>query len=273
MTREMGTLGKDIALGVAERLNLRVVHHEIVEKHLAERLGSEESAVHRFLEGSARLLDRWKTDSKPLSHFTAEEVLELALKDNVIIRGWGATQLLHDVRHVICVRVCAPMEKRIEEMKRRLGVDHSNVVRREIERNDDAHSRTIQRQFQVDWHDPTQYDLVMNTGCMSINDCVAVLRELAKSEAYVARESSRTKLLDKLLEARINALLNERVPSQMMGSGVEVTADRGRIVLRGLLTTDKNHRGTLSIVEEIRAMEGVLSVVDETLSVPSNYGP
>lgn len=49
--------------------------------------------------------DRWKIDSKRLSHYSAEEILELAAKGNVIIRGWGAAQLLSDVQHVICVRI------------------------------------------------------------------------------------------------------------------------------------------------------------------------
>ena len=37
MTREMGTRGKDVAAGLAERLGIEVVHHEVVERHLAER--------------------------------------------------------------------------------------------------------------------------------------------------------------------------------------------------------------------------------------------
>ena len=60
MTREMGTLGKDVALGLAETLDLRIVHHELVEHDLAERLGVQESAVHHYLEGGASLLERWK---------------------------------------------------------------------------------------------------------------------------------------------------------------------------------------------------------------------
>jgi cytidylate kinase len=107
MTREMGTLGKDVAAGLAERLGLTVVHHELVE-HVAERAGMRESEVHRFLEGESSLFDRWTIDSKRLSRYTAEEVLELALRGNVLIRGWGATYLLRSVPHVICVRICAP---------------------------------------------------------------------------------------------------------------------------------------------------------------------
>ena len=55
MTREMGTRGKDVAAKLAHELELGVVHHELVEKHLAERLQLKESAVHRFLEGEASL--------------------------------------------------------------------------------------------------------------------------------------------------------------------------------------------------------------------------
>mgnify|MGYP001427510956 CR=1 FL=1 len=35
MTREMGTLGKDVAQGIAEALGLKVIHHEVVEHDLA----------------------------------------------------------------------------------------------------------------------------------------------------------------------------------------------------------------------------------------------
>ena len=91
MTREMATLGKDVAAGLAERLNLNIVHHELVEHDIAERAGLGESEVHRFLEGKASLFERWKIDRKRLSRYTAQEILELAVKGNVLIRGWGAT--------------------------------------------------------------------------------------------------------------------------------------------------------------------------------------
>jgi hypothetical protein len=31
MTREIGTLGKDVAAGLAERLGLDVIHHELIK--------------------------------------------------------------------------------------------------------------------------------------------------------------------------------------------------------------------------------------------------
>ena len=97
MTREMGTLGKDVAQGIADSLGLKVIHSELIEHDLATRLGVEESAVHRYLEGNASLLERWKIDKNKLSRYTAEEILELARDGNVVIRGWGAVAVLRAV--------------------------------------------------------------------------------------------------------------------------------------------------------------------------------
>lgn len=97
MTREMGSLGKDVAAALADQMGLKVVHHELIEHDLAERLGVQESAVHRYLEGGASLFERWKIDKQKLSRYTTEEILELAGQGNVVIRGWGATGVL---RHI-----------------------------------------------------------------------------------------------------------------------------------------------------------------------------
>ena len=56
MTREMATLGRDVAAGLAQRLGLHVVHHELVAQDIAGRPGQRESEVQRFLEGEAPCL-------------------------------------------------------------------------------------------------------------------------------------------------------------------------------------------------------------------------
>ena len=49
MTREMGSLGKEVAREFARRMNYSVVHHELVEESSAR--SGEQSEVYRFLEG------------------------------------------------------------------------------------------------------------------------------------------------------------------------------------------------------------------------------
>ena len=233
MTREMGTLGKDVALGLAETLDLRIVHHELVEHDLAERLGVQESAVHHYLEGGASLLERWKIDKQKLSRYTALEILEFAQQGNIIIRGWGATALLRDVPSVLRIRVCAPMAFRERIMMQRLGVKEASLARREIERNDAAHSRVMRGAFAVEWQDALLYHAVLNTESVPVSTCVRTVRLLADEPAFQETDATRSALMDKLIEWKIRATLAERHGASAGLSNVDVAVRDGAVILAG----------------------------------------
>ena len=146
-----------------------------------------------------------------MTRHTAHEILELALHGKVIIRGWGGAQVLRHIPHVTRVRIRAPMEKRVDEMFRRLNeaawevskpIEHApsfvrdglwitrRQARREIERNDRAHARVILRHFGTNWQDPADYDIVLDTGEMSIGECVERILALAASADRQPTEAS-----------------------------------------------------------------------------------
>ncbi len=56
MTLEMGSLGDEVAQGVARELGRAVVHHEIIG-HLADKMRVRKSHVIRFLDNKATVLD------------------------------------------------------------------------------------------------------------------------------------------------------------------------------------------------------------------------
>jgi cytidylate kinase len=143
MTREIGSLGTEVATGVASRLGLKLIHSEIVANTVAARLGIEESTLLRHIDGSASMFERWLIDRRKLQRYTSEEILQLAQQDNVLIRGWGAATLLRNLPQIISVRVCAPKPFRIQIMMERLGVRDAAVVQAEIESYDVAHARTL----------------------------------------------------------------------------------------------------------------------------------
>src|SRR5947207_1468942 len=128
MTRELGSLGTEVAAGLADRLGLTIIDSEIVANAIAERLGVGEGAVRRYVDGSASLLERWQINRRKLSRYTCEEILGLAQRGNVLIRGWGAAMLLHDMPQVISVRVCAPMGHRVRVMMERLATNNADAV-------------------------------------------------------------------------------------------------------------------------------------------------
>jgi cytidylate kinase len=180
MTREIGCHGFEVAAGVAAALGLEIVNSEIVVPHVAGSLGVEQSAVQRYLEGKASLFDRWQIDTRKLSQYTLDQILNLALKDSVLIRGWGAAALFQGIRGVICVRVCAPMALRVRVMVERLAVKDAEAIQQEIERFDAGHSRAMRAAFSFDWNDALLYHMVLNTARMSVDACVEAVCGLAK---------------------------------------------------------------------------------------------
>lgn len=268
MTREMGTLGKDIAAGLADSLGLRVVHHELVEHDLASRMGVQESTVHHYLEGNASLLERWSIDRRKLSRYTAVEILELAQAGNIIIRGWGATALLRDVPHVLRVRVCAPMAFRERTMMKRLGTDDRGMVRREIERSDAAHEQTISGFFGVDWTAPELYHLVLNTQSIPVETCVRALRLLADDQAFVETAETRGSLADKLTEWRVRSTLADGNRSAALNH-LDVSARDGYVILTGIAT--HSQAATLA-AQTVRTVPGVRDVETRLVVSPSFSG-
>ena len=191
MTREIGSRGSEVAAGVAAALGLEIINSEIIVPHVAGSLGVDESAVQRYLDGQASLFDRWQIDARNLSRYTLDQILNLALKDNVLIRGWGAAALFQGIRGVICVRVCAPMALRVRVMMERLGVNDAEAMQYEIERFDSGHSRAIRAAFNFDWNDALQYDIVLNSARVAIDDSVKAVCDLAQHQRY--RDGSETK--------------------------------------------------------------------------------
>jgi cytidylate kinase len=258
ITREMGSLGKDVARALGAELNLPVVYHEVID-HLADRMRVRKSHVIRLLDGSAGLLERLTADQTSLSIYTADEIIGIAAQGGgAVIRGWGATHLLHDVPHAVCVRVCAPFETRKRRMMERLGSDDEARVAEEIRTNDEAHTAIMRRHFDLQWTEPEHYDLVLNTKRVSVEECVAEVLALVRSPQFAETELSRARLADLALAASVRAAL--RRSPETRAAEVGGSSESGRVTLSGAGNTDE----MLAFVEIASAVPGVRDVAYRT---------
>ncbi|MDH3513883.1 MAG: cytidylate kinase-like family protein, partial [Gammaproteobacteria bacterium] len=199
MNQEMGSQGKLVAEKLAEDLGLDIVRHQIID-HVAQKMHVRKSMLQRFLQGKAGLIERWGTDEASLALFKVEEILELAAKGNVIIRGWGATHVLRPIPHIPCVRVGAPFATRLKWVMNSLGTFDEDMVAEEIRHSDAAHRANMQHQFGVGWGEPMQYDITLNTERLSVATCVEMIKELLKRPEFKETPESRAKLANLTLE-------------------------------------------------------------------------
>jgi cytidylate kinase len=261
MTREMGSLGKDVATGVAERTNRRVVYHEIIEP-IANKMRLRKSHVERFLDGKSGIWERLTTDKTSLSIFTADETFRFLRDDSTaVIRGWGAVHLLKNIPHVIRIRVCAPLETRIARMMQRLATDNRETVENEIQLSEEAHTAITKRHFGVNWRDPENYDLVLSTERLSVDECVAEAESMMKKRCFQETAESMRLVENLSLEWSVRAAL--RRDPRTADTSITVASDAGRVTLAGVVGT----QGEASAAAEIAAaVEGVKDLDDQLKS-------
>ena len=237
MTREMGSLGKDVAAAISARLGKPVVHHEIID-NLANKMRLRKSHVIRFLDGKANMWERLTTDKTSMAIYTADEMLALAESDSVaVIRGWGAAHLLRPIRHVICVRVCAPIPVRVQRMMERLSTDDEQFVTNEIKLSEEAITAITRRHFGVSWQHSDQYDLVLNTERVSVKECADELMALVRDPEFQETEQSGQMIKNLALESRVRAAL--RTDPRTAKMRISICADNGAVTLADIAERDR----------------------------------
>ena len=255
MTREMGSLGKDVAAAISARLGKPVIHHEIID-HLANKMRLRKSHVIRFLDGKANMWERLTTDQTSLAIFTADETLALAESDDVaVIRGWGSAHLLRPVRHVICVRVCAPLKVRVRRMMERINTDDEDFVTNEIKLSEEAHAAITLRHFGVNWQDSEQYDLVLNTERVSVEECADEVMTLITKPQFRETSQSRQMLKNLALESHVRAAL--RADQRTGKMQISVVVDDGDAILSGIVDRSDD---PLNAAEVAAGVAGVNSI-------------
>lgn len=259
MTREMGSLGRDVAAQLSERLGKRLVHHEIIGI-LADKMRLRKSHVVRFLEGRAGVWERMTTDETSLAIYTADETLRLVESESVaVLLGWGAAHLLRPVKHVVCVRVCAPFETRVERMMQRLNTDDRAFVESEIRLSEEAHSAITRRHFGVDWQQPEHYDLVLNTERLPIEQCVDEIARLLDSPLFQETPESKRALANLALQAHVRAAL--RADPRTAKANVIVEAADGRVTLSGVLDAGVDEADPVDVVINAKGVVEVESLL------------
>lgn len=272
MNQEMGSQGRLVAEALAAELGLRILRHEVID-HVAQKMHVRKSTLQRFLEGKAGLLERWGTDESALALYRSEEVLDFARQGNVIIRGWGATALLRPIRHVVCVRVGAPVDVRVRWLMERLETDDEQMVREQIAQSDAAHTANMQHAFGVRWGDPMLYDLTLNTERLTVASCVEQIKTLLRCPEFQETAESREKLENLALEYHVRAAL--RSDERTTEVNITIEAKAGDVTLLGIVISDAELRTVKEVVGRVagvRKVHSKLKVMKEPRIFPLPRG-
>lgn len=185
ISREFGALGGEVGRRVAERLSIGFHSQEIVHE-VAKRQDVRRQVVESLDERIQSRLETWIDDLMVLRRFTqsdylhglSETVLALARSRSGVIVGRGG-HLILEPRRTLRVRTYAPLEFRVQFIADRDGMSLEEA-RKKILRVDEERRTFFERHFQSDITSPHQFDLLLNTAEMSLDECALVVSELFK---------------------------------------------------------------------------------------------
>lgn len=260
LTQGMGSLAQDIAEQLADELHLTTLQHEVAER-VADKMHVSKSLISRLRFGKAGLIEGLRADRQAMAVYSAEEVLDAAARGNVVIRGWGATQLLRPVPHVPCIRIMRPLAQRVHWLMQQLDTDDAAMAEAEIKRSDHANATRMHQQFGVDWGDPVLFDLVLNTDRLSVDTCVQQIKALLARPEFAETDASRALLQAMALHARVRAAL--RADARTQEVDVTIEGSGATVVLRGIVLQAPER----DAAEQVAAAVAGVDAVDNQLRV------
>jgi cytidylate kinase len=170
LSREMGSRGDDIARLVAERLGLRLVGRDLINR-AAKEAGAPEVALAEIdelgllgVKPSAMALRLYREKVAAVIH-------EMAAAGDVLLLGRGGQVILTERADVLHVRIIAPRAMRLALVQERCRVS-AEVAAARIDASDAARAGYLKRHFGVRGDEAHLYDLVINMAHLDVTAAV-----------------------------------------------------------------------------------------------------
>jgi cytidylate kinase len=194
ISRQIGSGGDEIARKVCNILGFAYFDKNLMYE-AAKKIGVCEGDITDFSEDSYKitsLVDKilgrkrlvsvapMMRDSASIVKILDEEkcldvvqtvINSLCGRGKIVIVGRGGQAILKNKVNVLHVRIVAPLDVRIERIMKEEGVTREEALKI-ITENDKATAEYLQRFYNIDWNDPTNYSMVLNTGKMDLDTAI-----------------------------------------------------------------------------------------------------
>jgi cytidylate kinase len=224
-----------------EDLDEIVNHHGKLAIRVLEKLADATSAYDQFSEL------RW-----PYMVLMRKAMLEEICTDNVVYHGYSAHLLLPIIRHVIRVRIEAPLDMRVTMTMKRLACD-DKAAREHIAEVDQSRVKWARFMYGKDIRKTLLYDLNLNMGHMTIKAACSILESILREEDFQATRESQA-MVDRLhLAADIEVALVTDPRTAAFEINAEVEKDGVRLI--GPYLEDSELETVLNIAQTIPGVQ------------------
>jgi len=231
ISRELATLGDETAREIAKQLGYNLVDKNTLSERI-KSYGIEDSKLMKYDERKPSFFASLSHDRDDYLHYLRTAILTEAERGNCVFIGRGAGAIFRNMPAHISMFLAAPLEIRIERVKSYFHCD-DHRARQIIERSDQDRIGFHRYFFDIDWRDPGNYHITLNTGIFPPSVCAEIVM-MFKNQIFTpeAEEQNKTRLKELILEQKIkhNIVYEQGIPVHFL----EVSASGNAVTLYGV---------------------------------------
>ena len=250
--------GDKIAEGVAAQLGLACISRKDLILGASEYFDFPEAKLIEAMDEPPKL---WQQDrDKRDAHFNLIRATFLRLchtKRELVYHGFSGQELIRGVSHVLRVLVIADEECRIEAAIKELNVDRDDAVE-VIRKSDIKMSKWSRQMYNLEWDNPSLYDMVLHIGRISMDSAMKVILDLTASGDFHPTEGSQHTFADEYLASMVWSTLTRH--ERTKEANVMIMARKGIVTIAGTVRSMSMLKDITAVAEKV---EGVKQVINE----------
>jgi cytidylate kinase len=202
IARQAGAQGEAVGRAVAERLGWSYLDREIITQAAARARVSEAtieqaervpSLLTRMMEALGRYPSGFELaeampgaphvpplSSEAYRSFIEQVIHQLEETADAVLIGHASQAVLRGSRRAVHLYIVAPMAQRTRLVAAEEGLDQEEATRL-VKSTDAERADFLQRYYGMRWNNPSNYDLILNTGRLLVSAAAGIVVDLVRA--------------------------------------------------------------------------------------------
>jgi cytidylate kinase len=267
--------GKELAEKLAQKLGYTCIgREELTDQATAIGIpvGKLEMTVmkHRALsEELAVEIDRFKAF---LTAALCEHALKGGTKGGIVYHGRTGHLILPGLTHVLRIRAIADMEDRIDMVMQRLHLTREKA-KTYNEQVDEDIRRWVRFLYNVNWDDPSLYDITINSAHLTIDNAASALVHMAQLPEFQVTPALQQGIEDLLLASKCRLAIGTDERTREVKA--TVLSEKGNVSVTYLPQHGKQAQHIPNILEKIDGIKTLTCTIATTniLYIQEKFNP
>jgi len=267
--------GKELAEKLAQKMGYACIgREELTDGATAYGIpvGKLEMAVMKHQALSETLAIEVDLFKAFITNALCERALQSGPEGGIVYHGRTGHLVLTGLTHVLRVRAIADMEDRIEMTMQRMHLsrDKAKLYNEQV---DEDRRRWVRFLYNVNWENPSLYDITINSAHLSIENSSTALVHMARLPEFQATPAIEQTVQDLLLASRCRLAIGKDAEARLVKATVH--AQKGHVSVTYLPRDSKPAQRIPGILEKIQGLRSLTCTVSTTniLYIQEKFDP